>query len=136
MLVNKSRAAKDEQGITRTMTNLESCPHAIAPFRPSFPSCPTPSNLRRHSHKELQRTQYVTDRDIQWHGEQPHNPDWSDTSRLVAFTLSGGMERGQGHGGLGKGGCGARRQGWLVCGHTIPAGATGDVGQGRKVAGK
>lgn len=53
----------------------------------------------RHSHKELQRTQYVTDRDIQWHGEQPHNPDWSDTSRLVAFTLSGVVEGGRGQSG-------------------------------------
>lgn len=42
----------------------------------------------RKSHPELMRTQYVTDRDIQWHGEQPNAPDWSDSSRLVAFTLS------------------------------------------------
>mmetsp|Transcript_16820 Transcript_16820/g.53270 ORF Transcript_16820/g.53270 Transcript_16820/m.53270 type:complete len:136 (+) Transcript_16820:2225-2632(+) len=25
---------------------------------------------------------------VQWHGHEPHQPDWSDGSRLVAFTLS------------------------------------------------
>lgn len=41
----------------------------------------------RKTHPELQRTQYVNDRDIQWHGLKPNEPDWSDTSRLVAFSL-------------------------------------------------
>lgn len=41
----------------------------------------------RKAHPELQRTQYVNDRDIQWHGVLPNEPDWSDTSRLVAYSL-------------------------------------------------
>lgn len=27
--------------------------------------------------------------DVQWHGEAPNEPDWSETSRLVAYTLAG-----------------------------------------------
>jgi len=32
----------------------------------------------------------VTDGDVQWHGELPLEPDWSEASRLVAYTLSNG----------------------------------------------
>ncbi|GIL64820.1 hypothetical protein Vafri_18680 [Volvox africanus] len=46
-------------------------------------------NFRRAT-PALQRTSYVTEKDIQWHGELPHQPDWAETSRLVAFTLSDG----------------------------------------------
>ncbi|GAX79055.1 hypothetical protein CEUSTIGMA_g6495.t1 [Chlamydomonas eustigma] len=42
----------------------------------------------RMRHPELQRSQYVTEREIQWHGEQPNTPDWSESSRLVAFSLN------------------------------------------------
>ncbi|KAF6257870.1 isoamylase [Scenedesmus sp. NREL 46B-D3] len=35
----------------------------------------------------LRRTSYVTDNDIQWHGEAAFKPDWTDSSRLVAYTL-------------------------------------------------
>ncbi|KAF5843397.1 glycoside hydrolase superfamily [Dunaliella salina] len=41
----------------------------------------------RKSRPELQRTSYVSDRDVQWHGETPFTPDWTETSRLVAYTL-------------------------------------------------
>jgi len=41
----------------------------------------------RRSRPELQRTSFVTDRDVQWHGELPNTPDWTETSRLVAYTL-------------------------------------------------
>jgi len=41
----------------------------------------------RKSRPELQRTSYVSDRDVQWHGEAPFTPDWTETSRLVAYTL-------------------------------------------------
>eukprot|EP00879_Flechtneria_rotunda_P004985 GHRR01005261.1.p1 GENE.GHRR01005261.1~~GHRR01005261.1.p1 ORF type:complete len:888 (+),score=273.41 GHRR01005261.1:539-3202(+) len=41
----------------------------------------------RHRHPELRRTTYVNDNDIQWHGEAAFTPDWSDSSRLVAYTL-------------------------------------------------
>ena len=72
---------------------------------------PFPPPLRRR-HSELQRTQFVTDREITWHGEQPGTPDWSDTSRLVAFSLGdfkgGGVyvafNTGGGSGGISRGG--------------------------------
>ena len=60
-----------------------------APFAPlshTFPHFPTLYCRKRHP--ELQRTHWVTERDIQWHGIQPYEPDWSETSRLVAFTLT------------------------------------------------
>lgn len=41
----------------------------------------------RRSSPVLQKTQYVNEGDIQWHGEEPHVPDWTDQSRLVAYTL-------------------------------------------------
>eukprot|EP00775_Hariotina_reticulata_P003086 gene3086-3365_t len=41
----------------------------------------------RHMHPELRRTSYVNDNDIQWHGEAAFRPDWTDSSRLVAYTL-------------------------------------------------
>ncbi len=43
--------------------------------------------IRKQFQSALMRTQYATDRDIQWHGVTPYAPDWSDSSRLVAFTL-------------------------------------------------
>jgi len=42
----------------------------------------------RREHPQLQRTVYVTDQEVQWHGVEPHKPDWSETSRLVAFTIT------------------------------------------------
>lgn len=48
------------------------------------------SLLCRRSHPELRRRSYVNDADIQWHGEKPLEPDWSETSRLVAYTLNNG----------------------------------------------
>lgn len=41
----------------------------------------------RHAHPELRRKAYVNDNDVQWHGEAAFKPDWSDSSRLVAYTL-------------------------------------------------
>lgn len=46
--------------------------------------CPSP---RRHAHPELRRKTYVNDNDVQWHGEAAFKPDWTDSSRLVAYTL-------------------------------------------------
>lgn len=62
------------------------------PLSVSFPlishACvPVLSISFRHKHPELRRTSYVTDNDIQWHGEAAFKPDWSDSSRLVAYTL-------------------------------------------------
>jgi isoamylase len=61
-----SQAEKDEQGLVRFVRGL--------------------IQLRK-MHPELQRTQFVNDRDIQWHGVNPNEPDWSETSRLVAYSL-------------------------------------------------
>jgi isoamylase len=41
----------------------------------------------RRARRELRRTTYVTDDDVEWHGIVPGEPDWSESSRLVAFTL-------------------------------------------------
>eukprot|EP00798_Chlamydomonas_sp_ICE-L_P030104 gene30104-35072_t len=41
----------------------------------------------RRTNPLLQRTSFVTDTDIQWHGVTPNEPDWSHSSRLVAFSL-------------------------------------------------
>lgn len=49
----------------------------------------------RKSRPELRRSSYVTDTDIEWHGIVPYEPDWSDTSRLIAFNLKG-KEPGEG----------------------------------------
>jgi hypothetical protein len=51
---------------------------------------PLPLPLHRHRHPELRRTTYANSNDIQWHGEVPFQPDWSDASRLVAFTIGDG----------------------------------------------
>lgn len=64
------RAAYDEAGFLRFM-------RLLIRFRKERP--------------ELRRTQFVTDQDIQWHGTEPHKPDWTDSSRLVAFTLHDGQ---------------------------------------------
>lgn len=34
------------------------------------------------------KTKFLTNHDIEWHGIEPHEPDWSQTSHLVAYTLT------------------------------------------------
>lgn len=41
----------------------------------------------RRSSPLLRRAGYVGEGDVTWHGEQPNTPDWSEASRLVAYTL-------------------------------------------------
>lgn len=48
----------------------------------------------RSRHSQLQRTKYVNQGEIEWHGVEPLQPDWSETSRLVAFTQAGGSGSG------------------------------------------
>lgn len=43
----------------------------------------------RKKHKELFHSRFLTHQDIEWHGIKPLHPDWSDSSRFVAFTLKG-----------------------------------------------
>lgn len=41
----------------------------------------------RMSKSELRRSSYVTEGDIEWHGVDPGEPDWSESSRFLGFTL-------------------------------------------------
>lgn len=41
----------------------------------------------RKKHRLLRQNHFLTEEDIAWHGILPNEPDWSSTSRLVAFTL-------------------------------------------------
>lgn len=43
----------------------------------------------RRTRSELRRTEFVSGDDVQWHGVEACQPDWSESSRLVAMTLSG-----------------------------------------------
>jgi hypothetical protein len=53
------------------------------PVTSLLPSC-APG---RRSHRELRRSTWVTDAEVQWHGVEPHKPDWSDASRFLAYSL-------------------------------------------------
>ncbi|KAL6765555.1 isoamylase [Haematococcus lacustris] len=50
-------------------------------------------NFRR-SRPELLRSTFVSAKDVQWHGELPDSPDWSEASRLVACTINDGAGNG------------------------------------------
>ncbi|KIY96248.1 glycogen operon protein GlgX [Monoraphidium neglectum] len=67
--VDWSQAARDEAGFSRFVRRLV--------------------HFRRQ-HPELRRRTFVNDSDVQWHGEAAGEPDWSESSRLVAYTLSDG----------------------------------------------
>src|SRR6202030_273007 len=41
----------------------------------------------RKSNGLLKRTEFLQTDDIDWHGLNPFQPDWSPTSRFVAYTL-------------------------------------------------
>lgn len=43
----------------------------------------------RKAHPVLRQNRFLKDLDIDWHGSEPFQPDWSDSSRLVACTLKG-----------------------------------------------
>lgn len=43
----------------------------------------------RKKFSALQRNYYVSDSDLEWHGIEPGNPDWSETSRFLALTIRG-----------------------------------------------
>jgi isoamylase len=65
-------AAADRDGLLRFVA-------ALTAFRASRPA------LRLRAHP--------TGNQVAWHGLLPEQPDWSDTSRLVAFTLRDGPDR-------------------------------------------
>lgn len=58
-----------------------------APTPTPHPATPVPPPSRRAAHPELRRRGYVGDGEIEWHGLLPGAPDWSEESRLLAFTL-------------------------------------------------
>ena len=41
----------------------------------------------RKAHPSFRRAAFLTPSDIDWHGKTPFHPDWSDQSRLVAYSL-------------------------------------------------
>lgn len=43
----------------------------------------------RSSRDEFRREGHVSGDEIVWHGETPCNPDWSETSRFLAYTIFG-----------------------------------------------
>jgi len=43
----------------------------------------------RKRHVDFFHDHFLGNEDIEWHGAQPYQPNWSDSSRLVAFTLKG-----------------------------------------------
>ena len=43
----------------------------------------------RRAHPELRREAYIQDGEVEWHGSSVGEPDWSETSRLVALSLRG-----------------------------------------------
>lgn len=47
---------------------------------------PHPTHFR-HAHKELRRSTWVQDGEVEWHGTEPGKPDWTETSRFLAYTL-------------------------------------------------
>eukprot|EP00955_Chlamydomonas_euryale_P084809 364007-Chlamydomonas_euryale.AAC.6 len=61
-------------------------PHALQGCDRSHGSAPAPPSMRRKREWVLRRTKWASERDIEWHGIQPGQPDWSETSRLVAYT--------------------------------------------------
>lgn len=50
----------------------------------------------RKAHKELRRSTYVSDADVEWHGVTPADPDWTETSRFLAVTFKKGGTSGGG----------------------------------------
>ena len=45
-------------------------------------------DLSRLSRPEFCRTEHVSGEEIAWHGDVPYQPDWSETSRFVAYSIS------------------------------------------------
>ena len=43
----------------------------------------------RKAHPVLRHKRFLTAADIDWHGHEPNKPNWSASSRFVAFTLKG-----------------------------------------------
>ena len=41
----------------------------------------------RKTHTLLRRTEFLSEGDIDWHGTEPYKPDWSSSSRFIAYAL-------------------------------------------------
>ena len=63
---------------------------ALLPPGSTLPACPPtclPLSPCRHSHKELRRTTWIHDGEVQWHGPEVGAPDWTESSRFLAYSL-------------------------------------------------
>ncbi|MCB1111146.1 MAG: glycogen-debranching protein [Chlamydiales bacterium] len=41
----------------------------------------------RHRHEALRLGRFLTEEDIDWHSDEPFNPDWEGDTQMIAFTL-------------------------------------------------
>ncbi|MGE4574806.1 MAG: glycogen-debranching protein, partial [Parachlamydia sp.] len=48
----------------------------------------------RHAHPILQRSTFLEPDDIDWHGEEPFQPQWEVDNRFIAFTLKNPNKKG------------------------------------------
>ena len=71
------RRRRTLEGLAAPRCACAPLPH---PLHPLHPPC-------RHAHRELRRTSYITDAEVEWHGVEPSVPDWSEASRFLGYTL-------------------------------------------------
>lgn len=72
--------------ISRWQNSISETSHTqAAPLLPS---------ARRRQRPELRRSSFMDNRGMTWHGQQPYQPEWTDETRLVAFSLSSPTEGG------------------------------------------
>lgn len=50
-------------------------------------------NLFRKQHPSLRKTEFLTNQDIDWHGQQPFTPAWEKDNNLIAFVLKDKKEK-------------------------------------------
>lgn len=46
----------------------------------------------RKGHPQLRKHKFLTPQDVDWHGVQPHQPNWDYDNRFIAFTLKDPIE--------------------------------------------
>jgi isoamylase len=62
--------------------------HVLEHNRPMFGFVSSLIAFRKR-HPLLTKTKFLQENDIEWHGHQPHKPDWRPSSRFIAYTLKG-----------------------------------------------
>jgi len=87
----------DEYGHTKGGNNNTYCHDTHLNWHDWTTAEADPSGLRRfvsslikfrHSRPELGLSDFPDGRVINWHSQLPNEPDWSDTSRMLAFTIA------------------------------------------------